>query len=306
MWIALARAYHECRGGDRYNTILSGVLSSVKEGEAIFPLSAAHLIETRKKLNLPQRTRLAQVMVEVSQGWTLAPTGYLTPVELEIAIAHLFGQVPPDPPEALGRGIPFAFGESEELQDDLDISKERAQLLQAVLDTPKGLAALLVGLDESLNVRGVRDFEHQATLFAKRVEETRRIGKNFSKAMRKRAYAADLTLHLQAELEQLLSKYRRGLDDFPNIGTSSLMAFFERVPTLDIEIELATERDEHWDKPIDPNDMIDVSILSIAIPYCNIVVTERFWAHLAKRKGLDEKYDTIILCDLMELEGCLE
>ena len=133
----------------------------------------------------------------------------------------------------------------------------------------------------------------------------RSLGKSYSKSSRKRAYVADLTYYLQPELAKVLASYKQTFGDFLDLDKKRSKAFFEGVPTLIVEIELATERDEHWDKEVDPNDMTDISFLSVAIPYCDIVVTEKFWTDLARRKKLHEKYDTAILSDLLELGSYL-
>lgn len=63
-----------------------------------------------------------------------------------------------------------------------------------------------------------------------------------------------------------------------------------------------SERDELRSREIDANDVMDVSFLSVAIPYCDIIVTEQFWVDLAKRNRLDQAYCTILLTDLAGLE----
>lgn len=95
------------------------------------------------------------------------------------------------------------------------------------------------------------------------------------------------------------------MQDFLALGREQLLAFWESIPTLHVEIALESERDEQRSREIQANDVIDVSFLSVAIPYCDIVVTERFWVHLAQRNGLDQSYDTILLTDLTELEQYL-
>lgn len=304
-WIDLARAYHNRPGGKRYSKVLQEVKAAVSEGRAIFPLSDSHLIETRKEVNDSRRKRLAQVMVEISQGWIIAPNTYLCPKELEVTIAKLLDRGKIARPKALGRGVAFAFGRSEELQSDLGISDERTRLLEAAIDTPAGLAAFLVGFDQAFTSSGISEFKRRAVAYAQRVEEARSLGKSYSKSIRKRAYVANLTYYLQPELVRILALYKQTFDDFLDLGKKQLLAFFEEVPTLNVEIELATERDEHWDKEVDPNDMTDISFLSAAIPYCDIVITEKFWGNLIKRKKLDEKYDTVILSDLLELGSYL-
>lgn len=301
-WIDLARAHYNRPGGEPFRSVLEQVEAAVGAARAIFPLSDAHVIETYKERDTSRRERLAQVMVKISQGWMIAPASYTCPRELEVAVARFFDEEDLPWPEVLGRGIAFAFGRSDELQSDLGISEKRAQLVEAAMDTPAGLTAFLVGVSEPLLTRGTSDFERRATVYAQSVEEARSAGRNYSKSVRKRAYVADLTYYLQPRLARALASYELTLTDFLGLGKQQLMSFFESVPTLDVEIELATERDGHWDKEVDPNDMTDISFLSVAIPYCDVVVTEKFWADLAKRKKLDEKYETVVLSDLLELE----
>jgi len=121
------------------------------------------------------------------------------------------------------------------------------------------------------------------------------------KAVRKRAYVADLTLGLQNDISKILAAYGYSFDWFLNLGRSRLIEFFHSMPSLDVEIELATERDEFWNRPIDPNDLVDIAFLSVSVPYCDYVVTERFWLDLIQRKGLDKKYGTIVLSNLSQL-----
>lgn len=302
-WIDLARAYHGHKGGTQYRSLLQQIKLAVRANRAIFPLTFSHLVETRKAKNLSRRKRLAQVMVEISQGWTLAPP---SSQELTVAIANLFDKQPAAQPTMLGQGILFALGiSSEELQTNLGISETEALHLQKTVDSSKGLSLFLMGHDESLNAQAVSAYEAIAKSLAQRVEKARAKGKAYSETIRKRAYVADLTYHLQPELAKILAQYGKSFADFMNLGRDKLMAFFETVPTLDVEIELATERDKNWTRRIDSNDMEDISFLSVAIPYCDIVITEKFWVDLAKRKQLDQKYNTVILSNLLDLESYL-
>jgi len=75
--------------------------------------------------------------------------------------------------------------------------------------------------------------------------------------------------------------------------------------TIVIQKSIVTERDENLNKKIDPHDMNDVGFLAVAIPYCNAVVTDNYWADIAKRKKLDKKYNTLILDDLLDLRQIL-
>ena len=52
------------------------------------------------------------------------------------------------------------------------------------------------------------------------------------------------------------------------------------------------------DRPIDEHDERDIMFLSTAIPYFDIVITEKTWKHAAKSLKLDIKYKTKVEHDL--------
>lgn len=110
---------------------------------------------------------------------------------------------------------------------------------------------------------------------------------------------------LQKELNTQLALEKQNFENFLGLGTDGLLEFFSCVPCLDVEIELATERDKNLSKEISPHDLVDVSFLNVAIPFCNVVVADKYWVDIAKRKKLDKKYNTILLGDLLELNRYL-
>ena len=56
----------------------------------------------------------------------------------------------------------------------------------------------------------------------------------------------------------------------------------------------------------DKNDLIDLLHLSSAIPYCDIVVTEKQWTQYAKQGKIDDLYSTILLSDINDLMSMRE
>ena len=217
-WSELNCAYHGLPKGARFQEILARVKASVKKQSAIFPLSSYHLIETSKIKDLVWRKRLAKVMVELSQGWTLPPPSYLALKELQVGIAKSFTHQVLPKPSVLGRGIPFAFGRAEEFHLDMGTSEETARQVWRALDSPTGLYMLLVGVDENANTRAIIDFQNSAESSARMNEERRQTGKLYSKSIRKRAYVASLIYHLEPELSRLLARYRKTFKDFLGIG----------------------------------------------------------------------------------------
>ena len=213
-WIFLARAYHNLPEGKKFSAVLEKIQLASREQRSLFPLSSAHFIETGKHGDPTSRRRLAQVMAEISRGWSLAPPDYLVPGQIRAVIADIFNQRKLSPPPALRRGVAFAFGEHESMHVEMGISANQARRLQEISATPKPLIEFLVGRNETLRSEAVKDFNRGADTYAKNVEHMRTVGKAFSRAVRKRAYVANLTLLLQKELTAQLILERQNFDNF--------------------------------------------------------------------------------------------
>jgi hypothetical protein len=240
-------------------------------------------------------------MVVLSQGWALAPFEYLLSNQLQAAAANVYNHEPPARLCPIGRGVPFAFGRADGFHQDVGISPERAQFAPQLLDSPQGLLHLLVGFEESLNASGLVQFDRHAAEAVEVLERSRESGKQYSKAIRKRAYVASLVRDFYSLIEEALKAYGLTMDGFLALPKERLMEFFQSVPCLDVEIELATEKNEFRDRPIERNDLTDMGFLRVAIPHCDLVVTEKFWVDLTKRKHLDTKYDTEVMYSLAAL-----
>src|SRR5450631_3353404 len=59
------------------------------------------------------------------------------------------------------------------------------------------------------------------------------------------------------------------------------------VPCWDVERCLSVQIEQQWDRELQGNDVYDIAALTAAIPYCDVVVTEKLWAHLCKASGVD-------------------
>jgi hypothetical protein len=300
-WINLARAYYDRPDGKRYKGVLQKILETVENKKAIYPLSFTHVIETNKRRDLESRKRLASFMAEVSRGNTIAPQFLMTLSELNYAVAAKYGTKRPNIKNAFGFGIPFAFGMELVIKDENDaIVKPNDEMRRFIHDMLTNKAAsthILVGNDIKLPDM-IRSLEENRRKHVKDAEEFRQKTKEYDKRLLKRAYVANLVLGLYDDLSKILIKHGQTIDDFLKIGADQFEPFFAKVPSLHTEIELATKRNKHWDKRIDGNDVSDITSLSVAIPYCDIVVTEVFWTNVVKSTALDKKYNTKVVSSL--------
>jgi hypothetical protein len=316
-WIDLSHAYYGIKDGEKFVETLKLIQYAVDHGIARFPISAAHIIETIEHGNIERRKRLARIMVEISQGLTIAPKEKITPFELEIALARMFNKaVISLPPEIFGLGIGFIWGISglgllenglpllmrgmdEEASAELDM---RANLVKGAMDS---LIYFFEQKDEVLRKEVTQRYNKDMKINAEYVDKTRKEYKNYNKEKRYLIYASGLINDPQDSLHVSLIKMGLTLDMFLSIGKDGIKAFYEAIPTLNVMIELARERDNDHNKKISENDATDISFLSVAIPYCDIIVTERFWSSLIEKKKLNTKYKTVILRDLCDLNRIL-
>ena len=112
-------------------------------------------------------------------------------------------------------------------------------------------------------------------------------------------------IHLRTEtknfINNALSIYTKTIVDITSNSEAKAIAFLESIPILDVETTLITLRNMQHDREIHENDWADLNALVVAVPYCDIVITEKFFHNLTVRSKLDKKYNTIVLRNLNDL-----
>ncbi len=84
------------------------------------------------------------------------------------------------------------------------------------------------------------------------------------------------------------------------------MEFWESIPSLHVEMELHTQMHRQTSKPWTSHDDRDIGFLALAIPTCDVVVTEKFWVDLSIRRKLHDCYGTLLFSDLRDLPRILK
>jgi hypothetical protein len=93
-----------------------------------------------------------------------------------------------------------------------------------------------------------------------------------------------------------------------NVSTDreTIIRFFQSMPTSYCLAQLTLYRDMQKQRKIQANDLHDIMSLSIAIPYSDVVVTEKMWQTAIIQTKLDELYHTHVLRSAKELAPLLE
>lgn len=114
-------------------------------------------------------------------------------------------------------------------------------------------------------------------------------------------YIEEVCVRLRVPVPPSLRTGNWGPDSMPAIRT--LVA---SIPTARTWSTLRYLKHRDHNLPWEQHDWTDLWALSVAIPYCDIVVTEKRWRHLAAVSGLDSQFKTTVLAGRAALEGTLD
>lgn len=315
-WIDLARAYHEHPKGEKYKTILHKLIIAIDDKKVILPLSVYNFIETQKIQNKARQKRLAETMVALSRGWGIALADDIITIEIQKAGAKLFGFSPsPSPsPMVFKQSLSFTWGinlgkVAESIDNPEATSADFIDSIDRLLITPQIVEMFLTGeiLGESGLKNVINGYKNGLAIFTGLTKEFRSRPSSHAKSQlnHKRGYILDLATDLREIIDPVLNVYGKSINDIVAMGENKVVEFIESVPALDVEAEMVSRRNVSWNREIDKNDWADIRFLMVAIPYCNVVVTENYWKDFAQKSSLDKKYNTAVLSDLNKLEKYL-
>jgi len=307
VWVALARAFHGVKPSENQVDALALAQSAVALGLASFPLSFFHYSETYTARDPRRRRRLARVMADVSKFHTLAPENKLLVSEVDEALFRRFGR-PLDrrKQQVFGVGVAHALGEPDAAPPDDFRRDARAEewVYEWEYLSLAGPQPEIPGSDEidmETWKSPARDF---GLAQEKLAEQLAALGYRAERVAV--AVAAQEFWNLvEAELRAAMA--RAGLAEGSLLagGKGSLTAFMEEIPTRDVALQLRTLRHRNPQQRWKRTDLADIAALAVAVPYCDVVVTEAAWVDALRRTGLDEKYGTVLLNSVRDLRTVL-
>lgn len=316
-WVDLSRAHHGVAAGKPFERVFADIQEAVDAGRAQFPLSTAHYFETHKTSNPDRRHRLAQTMQLISRGLRIAPPHVIVPWEIERALSHVFDVGSPVAEIAMfGHGAAHAFAspslryEAPATFNGTDISQHE-RLIRAVV-TPAFELALLSGVSPPEMPRGLFDQiravirQHQVETDNKFVtgqelvrDKIKELGRHRTPEVMLASTIADIRVPLAR------AAYRLGIpiEEFADLGR--LAEVVHHAPSRWVEMELRRVRQANPEKSWEGNDLNDVIALAVAIPYCDVVVTERSWTSLINAARIADRFGTKVTRDVRLLSEVL-
>ncbi|MCW3990367.1 MAG: hypothetical protein NWE88_09860 [Candidatus Bathyarchaeota archaeon] len=305
-WIDLAKIVHRVEKTEDESKLINAINLAVKEGRALFPLSIVNLDETNKISSVKRKQHLLSLMVKLSKGYSISP--YIDnhiAVEVDQYIEERLGSPRIDLRYVfIKRGIHHLIGSKPKIvSKDGDITKTPppnvVEKMTSILYDPRfyELSFMKSKPDSS--------FRSKLSFAAAEMEKIRRGLLDIKDSnLRRRVFlvqniAANIIPHFaDISTEKKLPRDFLFREDMTREEFEKIL---ERIPTGLTLIYLMMYRDLQFHRPIFVNDIYDVWGLTLSIPYCNVVVTEKMWVSIARQSKLDKICKTDMLSSIRDL-----
>jgi hypothetical protein len=114
-------------------------------------------------------------------------------------------------------------------------------------------------------------------------------------------HARGLYWELGTQLPQLLAPAHLSVDSFFGKGKDWITAFLDLIPGLAVRTSLVMQINKNGSRAWKRNDIYDIDALEAAVPYCDVVVTEKYACDIINRSGLAGRFATTVIRRLDDL-----
>jgi hypothetical protein len=302
-WINLARS--AAGSGDEFTPAVDFVRAAKAAGAAVFPLSMAHYIESNKQHDDARYERLGRFMYELSHTVTMAGPVAIVQHEIERAFARALPmRIEVQPLCLLGKGVGHALGMPGvrfTLPDPNGVAEERRQTIEREANAALEESILTGRLPWTTTPapRGRPDFSRYNEGFVADLYDFRKRLDSDDEDLRQRAVYANVMVAMLDQLNEARERHKIPHDVFEKMGIDGITAFLEDMPSVRVNIHLR----RHWiANPLlqaKKNDHNDWFYLGAAVAYCDVVVTERHFAHVVNTGGLRKR--ATVITDVRDL-----
>jgi hypothetical protein len=309
-WINLARISN----GKEKDPVLINVYEKIRKlsnaSKVIVPFSMFHLEDVMKNSNQKQREELIDFIISISNGYVMKPFREYFKKEIENAIFNHLGANPIHDVKSqiIGQGIAYLAGQEyfitspdSKIQKFLDEKNDELRNLANSIETMK---KLLKQEDFSSFIKnGRKEYVKLASI----LENKRQLRLKLDKTLRYKEGIVDYFFNIVIpQMAEILLNNKIKKDAISFKTKEDIELFLERMPSINSFYRLSFARDEESpERKIQPNDLLDISHLAGAVPYCDIVVMEKMFASLCRKVKIDKKYGCIVLDQLRDLDEIL-
>lgn len=302
-WIEFAKVEANKDASSETSSLYENLISAVEHGKAIFPLTSSHIIETSKRNDPESRQHVVMAQMRLSKGFVFRSRTSRLIVEMCNALRRIFNEKTDNFPDNwfIAAGFMQAF-ENFDLLIATDKDLETSLLINEHVNPQSLYLEYMMNSDDTLRREAHKNTRAESEALVNRIEQRILLYSDYPLAMRKRAYSANLFLEHQTVLAKALKITDHTYDDLRACCGQVIVNFIKDVPTLNVEIEIASKL-EMRNKKIITNSLFDMSSFSTAIPYSKYIVAEKDFVSLSKQAKLHVRYNANISHSLNSLTG---
>lgn len=318
-WVALAKARLGRPEFPQDEAAYKALRAATHAGEAIVFLTAATYMEVARISSLRQRTDLANVIAEITGFAAISGRSTVVQHQLQTALAARFGGQPPAPIAVLGIGQPFAVGVQgafvlrQKGGGTPDLPAAQVRAIETIARVTSEYTMLRGPAPEELpdlRARGYRP-ENVAAVEEARLKREKELAEMLKDGTADRDRLGDLVharylyWELAHHLPTALQPYNIDISDFYAKGKEWLTELLDDIPSAAINITLADKGFRNSYKSWTGNDIRDADAVSAAIPYCDIVMTDKYVAAQLAKSPAVARHGTLLLSRLADLNNAL-
>ncbi|WP_122089889.1 hypothetical protein [Halalkalicoccus subterraneus] len=296
----------------RHTEAYQTVQQAVDNDDGICPYSIARFFETDAHPDETFKRELYELMIDLSNNFCMR--NYFDAIGAEI-MAYLFRHIdllpeidPAD--QVFDRGLIAPHGTPRIMDDGEPIDDEWK--VHKIFRSEELTRQIIQSDDFAANLPDLRD-EEERTDYVETLEPIRQEYEDIADTDEERREQ----LIIESFRNDVLPRLIHTAEQLPiDVNIFSIIArdtafngfddFFMQFPTYYAHLDLILGRDFHRRRDIEANDLNDVMALAVAIPYTDAVITENFFAGVAHKQGLPNRFDTIIRTDLQDLPDLLD
>lgn len=310
VWRGLAEAAYGRIRNDSYSRLLDECHEAVARRAAFFPVSKEFLIEINKYEGLEGRMRVARTVAEIGRLRSLASRFAIRRLELEDTLTALIGppRVELGPYHMIGRTLLHAFQQeivmlrwdrptNACLNDTFEAKNE--EIIREI-DRLGGDFELQMTMLCSGNPGGVLT-EDSDTALAREAHIARQLDRDDKRRtgdrLRDVFLASELVHGLnEADLDYAFETRGTSLIEWLTQSDRKLGKTLVRgMPSCEVSSELRTRYHRTASTKFKQNHINDIGFLSVAVPYCDAVFTDRAVRNMLKAAQLDRRMNTKLL-----------
>jgi hypothetical protein len=304
--------------------VLQELTGLVDRGQIMCPLSAVHYMELAENPRDEQRAQAAAVMALLSRFNTITAMTKIVDEELALALNKRYGRPGfPVKVKKFGVGATFALtGERKALKLTGGDEESRREL-EAKLGMPVAELEAKVNMISEYELlkqpprayaEDIPDYDPYA---ARRIADeelesfnvmvnTLRTNPDIATRPLDAICARQFYFEFRNNLARALMSAGYGPDSSPFRGKQEMTEFLMSLPSrrVTVMMQYSYLKDVHRNWTI--NDLRDIAALSAAIPYCDVVVTDKkAWDAATNRAHLDKEFGAAVFRRLSDLEAYL-